>query len=1011
MRRLSLVSLAVVIAMIGSQVLGQNKKTAEDPKHDPANAVANLEVNPELEAQLVVSEPRITNPTNLDVDAKGRVWICDVVNYRGNNGKRPAGDRILILEDIGPDGHAGKVTTFYQGKDVDTAMGICVLGNKVIVSATPNILVFTKDDNDKILKKEFLFTKSGQVQHDHSLHTFVFGPDGKYYWNHGNTGNAVFDKDGKPVVTIDGNVVNAQGHPYRQGMVFRCDPDGTHFEVLAHNFRNNYEISVDSFGALWQSDNDDDGNRGVRINFVMENGNFGYSDEMTGAGWQAKRTNIEAEIPLRHWHLNDPGVVPNMLQTGAGSPAGICVYEGDLLPKIFRGQLIHCDPGPSVCRAYIVEPKGAGYTASIVNILDGSKKNNWFRPVDVCTAPDGSLFVTDWYDPGVGGHAQQDSNRGRVFRVAPKGSKYSVPKLDFSTLEGAAEALKSPNLDARYIAYTKLHEAGDKAAPVLTAMAKSAVPHDRARALWLLGRIPNMASSTVDLALADTDPNVRMAGLRMAREWKLDPVPLVKKVAGSNSDYGVLREAAISLRHSKDPQMPRAWASLAKWYDGKDRWYLEALGIGADGNWDACLAVLRDTTTDDRTDRDLIWRSRGSRTPALLADLISAKSTPADDLPRLFRAFDFQPASAEKENALMKLAFGANGDPARTAIIVSESLNRLTKLDVKANPEAAKAIGEMLDRTKGTPAFVELLAKFNVPGRDADLLAMAQKAPNDQSGVDAMRLLVDRDLKLVKSAIESKDHDAALSTLVALANAGNMKANDMLLALVKDAKADLELRRQATRVLGKNRNGAVDLVNLEQAKKLPTELKAAASAVLHQASWKDVKSFANKLFPLPESKGNVALPAISDLVKLRGDAAKGQDLFAKVGTCANCHTVNGVGKDVGPNLSEIGKKLSAEALYESILYPSAGIAHNYETWVLETKAGEVVQGLMVSETPQQVILKEATALTKTFARADIESLTKSPISLMPADLTKNLSSQDLADVVGYLQTLKEARKQ
>ena len=99
-------------------------------------------------------------------------------------------------------------------------------------------------------------------------------------------------------------------------MVFRCDLDGSNFEVLGHNFRNNYEVAVDSFGTLWQSDNDDDGNRGVRINYVMEYGNYGYVDEMTGAGWQAKRTNMEKEIPLRHWHLNDPGVVPNLLQTG-----------------------------------------------------------------------------------------------------------------------------------------------------------------------------------------------------------------------------------------------------------------------------------------------------------------------------------------------------------------------------------------------------------------------------------------------------------------------------------------------------------------------------------------------------------------------------------------------------------------------------------------------------------------------------------------------------------------------
>ncbi len=68
-------------------------------------------------------------------------------------------------------------------------------------------------------------------------------------------------------------------------MVFRCDLDGSNFEVLAHNFRNNYELAVDSFGTLWQSDNDDDGNRGVRINYVMEYGNYGYRDEMTGAGW------------------------------------------------------------------------------------------------------------------------------------------------------------------------------------------------------------------------------------------------------------------------------------------------------------------------------------------------------------------------------------------------------------------------------------------------------------------------------------------------------------------------------------------------------------------------------------------------------------------------------------------------------------------------------------------------------------------------------------------------------
>ncbi len=304
----------------------------------------------------------IASPTNIDVDDKGRVWVCEVVNYRRRAGTRPAGDRILILEDTDGDGRADKSTVFYQGRDIDSAMGICVLGNRVIVSCSPNMFVFTDNNGDgKADKKEVLFTKTGSPQHDHSAHTFLFGPDGRLYWNFGNEGKSVHDNNGKPVVDIFGRTVVDDGQPYHGGMVFRCGLDGSKFEVLAHNFRNNYEVAVDSFGGLWQSDNDDDGNRGVRINYVLEYGNYGYRDEMTGAGWTVPRTNLESEIPARHWHQNDPGVVPNLLITGAGSPSGICVYEGTLLPTVFHNQMIHCDPGLNVVRAYPVEKDGAGY--------------------------------------------------------------------------------------------------------------------------------------------------------------------------------------------------------------------------------------------------------------------------------------------------------------------------------------------------------------------------------------------------------------------------------------------------------------------------------------------------------------------------------------------------------------------------------------------------------------------------------------------------------------------------
>ncbi len=144
--------------------------------------------------------------------------------------------------------------------------------------------------------------------------------------------------------------------------------------------------------------------------------------------------------------MNDPGVVPNLLQTFAGSPTGILVYEGALLPKEFHDQLIHCDAGPNVVRSYTVKTNGAGYEASIINILKG-ERDRWFRPADVCTAPDGSIMVADWYDPGVGGHQAGDQVRGRIYRVAPPSasSSYKIVKQDYTTPQGAIAALQNPN--------------------------------------------------------------------------------------------------------------------------------------------------------------------------------------------------------------------------------------------------------------------------------------------------------------------------------------------------------------------------------------------------------------------------------------------------------------------------------------------------------------------------------------------------------------------------------------
>ncbi|MEZ6111521.1 MAG: c-type cytochrome [Pirellulaceae bacterium] len=125
-------------------------------------------------------------------------------------------------------------------------------------------------------------------------------------------------------------------------------------------------------------------------------------------------------------------------------------------------------------------------------------------------------------------------------------------------------------------------------------------------------------------------------------------------------------------------------------------------------------------------------------------------------------------------------------------------------------------------------------------------------------------------------------------------------------------------------------------------------------------------------------------------------------------TCGKCHKVRDEGKEVGPELSEIGSKLSRDALYVAILDPSAGISHNYETYTVLLDNGTVVTGLMVSETDEAVTIKTAEAILRTFKQDEIEEMIKQKVSLMPSNLQQTMSVQDLVDVVEYLTTLKKA---
>lgn len=1006
---------AVAFCVLGAAILWAcNKeqqqllfsKLSEEEQRESSNALASMEVAEGLEVELFASEPLLANPTNIAVDEKGRLWVCEVNNYRLWRNKEvdeiAAGDRILILEDTDGDGKADDRKIFYQGADINGALGIAVFGNKVIVSISPNVFVFTDEDGDDIPDhKDTLFTQIDGVDHDHGMHAFTFGPDGKYYFNFGNEGKQLIYKDGSPVLDQIGQAIRTSNSPYKQGLAFRCDPDGTNVEVLGNNFRNPYEITIDPFGTLWQSDNDDDGNKGTRINYVMEFGNYGYTDAITGAGWRTRRVGMHDEIPKRHWHQNDPGVIPNLLQTGSGSPTGILMYEGDHLPSVFQHQMIHCEPGHNVVRAYPVEKDGAGYKAEMVNLL--KSEDIWFRPSDIATAPDGSIFVADWYDAGVGGHKMADVQRGRIYRIAKNTATYKVPEVAITDAASAVEALKSPNNTIFYLAWQKLKTLGKEAEPALQNLWQNGSTRDRAKALWLLAEVGS-APEYVAAGLKDDSEDLRITALRIARQKDKGKVLDYVRQLVNDPSPAVRREAAIALRFMGTAEAAELWGILASQYKGGDRWYLEALGIGADLNADLYFDSWRKQVNQDwkkEGQKEIVWRIHARNSLSMLAKLIEDPSVDPAVLPQYFRAFNFK-EDRTKNRILLDLI---KLDHPQKDLIQTYSLGQLEADYVAQNPSIKPLIRSILPNIEGSPEWLTAVKSMQLKEMAPKVLDLLISAEDKGLRGEAANLLFDlKGSKLLKAYFEKQDFAAKKKLLSNLGNIGHKENLAFLTSLIEDEKVSLPLKNQAVQAMGNNWDGQHYLYDLLKADRLEEQLKTTAALKLMNSWNTEIREAAPGFIPGASSKDGTAL-AVKDLVTQSGDVAAGTLVFQSY--CTSCHQVNGEGITFGPDLSEIGTKLAKKALYEAIIYPTSGINFGYEGYLITMKNGDIFSGYITSQTEDELTLRMMGGVDQKIARNQMDSQEPMEKSLMTENLQSVMGATELVNLVEYLTTLKK----
>lgn len=340
--------------------------------------------------------------------------------------------------------------------------------------------------------------------------------------------------------------------------------------------------------------------------------------------------------------------------------------------------------------------------------------------------------------------------------------------------------------------------------------------------------------------------------------------------------------------------------------------------------------------------------------------------------------------------------------------MVVEAITRLQNFDIESSPPAKAALLRFLQADFGSEQGLALIERFKLIELSDQLAEFAVKHPNDTAGVRAAAILFSFDKQsLLQQRIGSENQEEAIAAVKLIGRSGGKQCLPLLMPLINDNAQPMALRVAALTAIGHRIDAQRRILKKVVAKDLPKELEFAAANALLSSRDDAIRKSAGEHLQLPATADSQPLPTIAELVKRKGDAGLGKTLFATTGTCIQCHKVKGTGKEVGPDLSEIGSKLSREAMYVSILDPSAAVSHNFETYTVVTDAGDAVTGLLISETDDSTTLRTAEGIDRKFAADEIELFQKQPNSIMPQDLQRLLTVQQLVDIVEYTMTLQK----
>lgn len=977
----------------------------KDKGVEAKDALATFKIADGFVLEMIASEPLISDPVDMEIDEYGRMYVVEMHGYpldKSGSGK------IILLQDEDGDGKMDKRTVFKDGLVLPNSVMRWKKG--ILVTDAPALLYLEDTDGDGVANiTDTVLTGFALTNPQHNVNSPVYGIDNWIYIAHEGS---VSTREYKEEFGDEGSEITFASQPNgprlpknANGRSLRLQPDKQLLEM------NSSRCQFGQTFTAW-------GHR-----FGCNNSNQGYQEVIADRYFQRNPNLVSSDATENMSdHLNAAEVFPittnpdRQLLTNIGvmtSACGLTTYLGGAFPDPYDDNVTFiAEPVSNLVHVDKLTDTGVSFKAS--RILPDSEflssTDAWSRPVNLYVGPDGALYVLDYYRKVIespewmseeaieAGGLYDGYDKGRIYRITAKGGAAAEwtkgLKLGDASAEELVQHLANKNHWWRINAQRLLVDRADKAAvPALEQMLKNNSAHGRLHALWTLQGLGELKPAHIEAALKDTVTGIRENAIQLAELHLKEQPQLAKSLLSLQNDNNpkVRFQLLLTLGFLSSPEAEAVRNKLL-FNDVKDKW-VQIAALSASSTQTARLlqAVLDRFKSDDPAYASLVQR---------LTTMVGSSGKDAEIHNLVTKAVSSNAANASKNAAIINgVAQGLRSRKTKITLGVDDQRALVNAFFSNPSAEIRKASLDLLRVNQVTDT-----ALLHNAITCAAVLMNDHTQPHTRraEAIDFIALgNASEHMDDLKKFIDPKEEPPV--QLAALRTMNKVKGTAISEYLIgKWQVLTPEIRDAAIETFMNDSNRVALLIDaLEQNKVDAPSVSFGRSVQLMQNRNDNLRNRARQIFTRSEREREKVNKEYKDALELEGDAANGKVIYQQ--NCAICHQVRGkFGVEIGPDLGTVQNWIKEDVL-ANILDPSLSIASGFDMWHVDLNNGETAQGIIYSETPVAITLRNNGKLDVTINRQDIKSIRAMNISAMPSGLEKNITKKEMADLLAFLR--------